>query len=600
MQTLRGLVIDLSKRTIKSLENGSKAARLFIGGRGVATYLFWKFGGHLADPLSGEGPLIFAAGPLTGTGIPMSGRAAAVFRSPLTGILGASNLGGRLGPAMRFAGVDVLVVVGKAERPVYLVVQEGRVEFRDASHLWGKDAIETEEVLLREHGRNSAVLTIGPAGENLVRFASINHDLWRQFGRTGGGAVMGAKRLKAVVFVPERRGVDVAMPEKLAEFLKKFVPYFVGEKSVKALFEGGTPRLVEIANQMGFFPTYNWRRVSMDGWERIAWPALRRDYFVKPAACLHCPAACHRLVRSKKYGVDVDIEYETIFALGGLTGCADPDELIRLNDLADRLGMDTISLGGVLAFAIEAAEEGKLKLEAEWGCGGLAKLIEDIAYRRGVGDILADGVKVAAERLGVGEAAVHVRGLEPAGYDPRVLKGMALNYAIGYRGADHLATMAYAIDIGGYAGGPQSLGEEKVRAVAHMEEASAVFDSLVLCKFGRGVYDMYPGGRGFEIAAELLTYVTGEDWSAKSLREAALRIINLTRVLNLKMGAGPDGLPERFFKPVRFEEREYVLTRGELEAALRSYYALRGWDEEGRPRPETLRELQLDFLLSPP
>ncbi|MGB9706179.1 MAG: aldehyde ferredoxin oxidoreductase N-terminal domain-containing protein, partial [Pyrobaculum sp.] len=254
MQSVRGLAVDLSKRAANPLEDVGRAARLFVGGRGVATYYFWRFGGHLADPLSGDNPLIFAAGPLTGTGVPMSGRAAAVFRSPLTGILGASNLGGKLGPVMRFAGVDVLVVLGRAERPTYLVVQEGRVEFRDASHLWGMDAIETEEVLLREHGRNAAVLAIGPAGENLVRFASINHDMWRQFGRTGGGAVMGAKKLKAVVFVPEKRQVDVAMPEKLSDFLRRFTPYFVGEKSVKALFEGGTVRLVEIANQMGFFP----------------------------------------------------------------------------------------------------------------------------------------------------------------------------------------------------------------------------------------------------------------------------------------------------------------------------------------------------------
>lgn len=227
----------------------------------------------------------------------------------------------------------------------------------------------------------------------------------------------------------------------------------------------------------------------------------------------------------------------------------------------------------------------------------MARLVEDIAYRRGVGDLLAEGVREAARRLGLEHVAVHVRGLEPAGYDPRVLRGMALNYAVGYRGGDHLATMAYALDIGGYAGGPQSLGEERVRAVAHMEGVSALFDSLILCKFGRGVYDMCPGGRGFDVIAELLTYVTGDRWTGASAREAALRVINLTRVLNLQMGAGPEALPERFFKPARFEDREYRLTREELEGALRIYYRLRGWGGGGRPLPETLRELQLDFLL---
>ena len=593
MTLKNGVLVDLTTRTVKRLDV-EKPSRAFLGGRGLGTYLLWTLRGHLADPLSGENPLIFASGPLTGTRVPMSGRAAAVFRSPLTGILGASNLGGKLGPVMRYSGVDALVVVGKAERPTYLLVHEGGVEFRDAAHLWGKDAIETEEALLREHGKNAAVLAIGPAGENLVKFASINHDLWRQFGRTGGGAVMGAKRLKAVVFIPEKREVPVAMPNKLNEFLRSFTPYFVKEKSVKALFEGGTPRLVELANQMGFFPTYNWTAVSMPGWEKIAWPSFRQ-YFIRPLACIHCPAACHRYVKSKKYGVEVDIEYETIFALGGLTGCADPDELIKLNDLADRLGMDTISLGGVLALAIEASKRGKID-GLEWGCEGLAKLIEDVAHRRGVGDVLAEGVKTAAERLGVEDAAVHVKGLEPAGYDPRVLKGMALNYAVGYRGADHLATMAYAIDIGGYAGGPQSLDEEKVAAVAHMEEVSALLDSLVMCKFGRGVYDLLPGGRGLETIAQLVTYVTGEEWTAQRLRETALRIINLTRVLNLKMGAEPDALPQRWYKPVAFEGKTYQLTREEVEGALKKYYELRGWDERGIPRPETLKRLGLSFL----
>ena len=407
----RGIFVDLSSRSVKLLEV-EKASRSFLGGRGVGTYLFWAFKGFLADPLSGENPLIIASGPLTGTGIPMSGRAAAVFRSPLTGIIGASNLGGKLGPAMRFSGVDVLVVVGRSERPTYLVVHEGGVEFRDASHLWGKDAIETEEILLKEHGKTAAVLTIGPAGENKVRFASINHDLWRQFGRTGGGAVMGSKMLKAIVFLPEKREVPVTMPDKLNEFLRSFIPYFVREKSVKDLFNAGTLRLVELANQMGFFPTYNWTAVSMDGWEKIAWPIFK-TYFVKPGACLHCPASCHRLVKSKKYGTEVDIDYETVFALGGLTGCADPDELIKLNDLADRLGMDTISLGGVLALAIEASK--RRGGETKWGCEGLAKLVEDIAYRRGLGDVLAEGERVAAQRLGLEELGARVTGAETAG-----------------------------------------------------------------------------------------------------------------------------------------------------------------------------------------
>lgn len=582
------LVVDLGTKTAKRLTLERETA-LFIGGRGIATYLFWRFGGHRLEPA--EAPLIMASGPLTGTGVPMSSRAAAVFRSPLTGILGASNVGGRLGPAMRYSGVDALVIVGRSERPSYLLIQDGGAEVRDAADLWGKDAIETEEILTREHGRRAAVAAIGPAGENLVKFASINHDLWRQFGRTGGGAVMGYKRLKAIVFVPDKRDVYVAHRERLEEFLRDFVPRFIGDKSVKSLFEAGTLRLVELGNVLGFFPSYYWGQTSADGWERLAWPTLR-SYLLRPAACLHCPAACHRLVRSGKYGVSVDLDYETVFALGGLVGCFDPDEVIKLNDLADRLGMDTISLGNVVAFAVEASRLGKLP-PLEWGCDTAERLAVDIAYRRGLGDLLAEGVAAAAAKIGAREIAVHVRGLEPAGYDPRALKGMALGYAIGYRGADHLATMAYAIDYAGMAGGPQSLGDEKIHAVAHMEEVAAIMDSLVLCKFGRGVYDLYPGGRGLETIARLLSDVTGDGWTAGLVRESALRIINLTRALNVMMGDPGDGLPERWYKPVKFGDRILQLNREEVEDALRKYYELRGWDERGLPRPAALSELGL-------
>ncbi|ABO07641.1 aldehyde ferredoxin oxidoreductase family protein [Pyrobaculum calidifontis] len=579
--------VDLSsgKVVVEPLEVG--VARRLIGGKGLANWLLYQYGIWRFDPLSGDNAIVFATGPLAGSMLPMTTRAWAAFRSPLTGILGGSNVGGTLGSVMKYAGVDALMIVGRAERPVYLVVRGDGVEIRDASHIWGRDAIETEEVLKRDHGRDAAVLAIGPAGENLVKFASINHEYWRQFGRTGGGAVLGFKRVKAVVFLPVRREVEVARPEEFREFARRFVKRFVEDAGIRAYREGGTPRLVEVAASTGFLPSKYWAEVTIEGWEKIAWPSIRAGYFLGPGACLHCPAACHRLVESKKFGVRVDLEYETIYALGSLLGITDLDCIIRLNDLADRLGMDTISLGNVVGFAIRMAERGAISLGVGWGdCEGVERLVLDIAYRRGVGDLLAEGVRAFAERIGALDEAVHVKGLEPAGYDPRTLRGMALGFAVAGRGADHLGTMAYAIDIAGRAGGRLSLSEEKVRAIIEFENLGAVMDSAPLCKFGRSVYT-------FDVIAEALRAVTGFDYTGREVAEAGARIVTLTRLINVKMGVDKraDLLPKPWLRPVKFEGVEYSIDPAEFEKALEKYYELRGWDKEGIPGEEALKGL---------
>ena len=585
----RLVLVDLSDRSFKVLGLDEGLARLYIGGKGLANKILYDYGIWNYDPLSPENLLVFASGPLGGTRIPMASRAWAAFRSPLTGILGGSNLGGSLAAIMKYAGVDALIVRGASKEPVYLVVEGGSVEFKSASHLWGLDSIEAEEILQRDHGRDTAVLTIGPAGENLVRFASINHDRWRQFGRTGGGAVMGSKRLKAIVFKPVRRDVEVAKPEELGEYIRNLTLKLLPDPTTKALREGGTPRLVEIANRMGFFPSYYWSKVRVDGWERIEWGYMRQHYFVKAGACLYCSVACHRLVESRKFNVRVDIEYETIFALGGNLGVADPDWVIVFNDLADRLGMDSISLGNVIGFAVELSRRGLVDYKIDWGePEKVRQLIVDIAYRRGLGGILAEGVAIASKALGAEHLAVHVKGLEPAAYDPRTLKGMALGYSIAGRGADHLGTMAYAIDIAGRAGGRFSLEREKVLAVRDYENLGALMDSLLLCKFGRYIYN-------FQNIAEMLSLVTGYNYTPEQVVETAERIVTLTRLINVKMGVdrSKDQLPKKLYEPVEFEGKEYKLEREEVEKALDMYYELRGWDERGIPKEERLKELRI-------
>ncbi|MEM3833073.1 MAG: aldehyde ferredoxin oxidoreductase family protein [Thermoprotei archaeon] len=585
----RILIVDLDERSSKVKSIDRSIAKMFIGGKGLANYFLYEYNIWNYDAYSPNNLLVFATGPFGGLPLTMATRAWVAFKSPLTNILGGSNLGGTLGAVMKYAGVDMLVVKGASKDPVYLIVRDERVDFKDASHLWSKDAIKCEEILWKDHGKDSAVLAIGPAGENLVRYASINHDRWRQFGRTGPGAVMGSKKLKAIVFQPADKSVSVADPNGFSEYLKRFNLRLSTDGSIKSLREGGTPRLVEVANGMGFFPSYYWSKVYIENWQKIAWPNLRSNYFLHPAACLYCSAACHRLVESRKFDVKVDIEYETIFALGSNLGIVDPDSIIVFNDLADRLGMDTISLGNTIGFAIELSKKGKLELKIDWdNTEAVKKLIVDIAYRKGVGDLLADGVAIAARRLDAENLAVHVKGLEPAAYDPRSLKGMALNYAIAGRGADHLGTMAYALDIAGKAGGKDSLGEEKVRAIINYENLSALMDSLLLCKFGRYVYD-------FQVITDLLNLVTGFNYNVNEVIKAGERIITLTRLINVKMGVNKvkDQLPRKWFEPIEFENKKYVITKDEFENALSVYYKLRGWDENGIPKPEKLAELNI-------
>jgi aldehyde:ferredoxin oxidoreductase len=586
----RILYIDVSRKEhrVEPLDKGF--ARKFVGGKGFANYILYKYRIWSYDPYSPDNLLIFSIGPFSGTMIPMASRAWAAFRSPLTNILGGSNLGGYLAPIMRYTGYDMVIIRGASEKPLYIVIRERSVEYVDAKDLWGMDAIETEKILRKEYGESSAVLAIGPAGENLVRYAMINHDYWRQFGRTGGGAVMGSKKIKAIVFVPGERRDYAADPDKLRSYLRDFTAKFVKEAGTTALRDGGTPRLVEIANRMGFFPSLYWSQVTIDGWEKISWESFRRNNFIKPLACLYCSASCHRYVESKKYNTKVDIEYETIFALGSNIGVTDPDQLIVLNDIADRMGLDTISLGNVIGFAIELSKKGFLKLDIDWGdFEKIKQLIYDIAYRRGVGDLLAEGVKRVAEKLGAEDLAVHVKGLEPAAYDPRSLKGMALGYAIAGRGADHLGTMAYAIDIAGRAGGKDYLGPEKVKAVIEYENLGAIMDSLLLCKFGRYIYT-------FPVITEILNIVTGFNYSTQEVVETSERIVTLTRLINSRMGvdSSSDKLPKRWFEPVRFGDKEYRLSREEFENALKTYYSERGWDEKGIPRQDTLKRLGLE------
>ena len=428
---------------------------------------------------------------------------------------------------------------------------------------------------------------IGPAGENLVPFASINHETWRQFGRTGGGAVMGSKNLKAVAFVPSGVYPEPYDPEATWSFIHDMTEKL--KTGAKSWRDNGTLGTIDVANGTGFFPSLYWTKVSAPNWRRISWfDVLSKYYFTgRRATCMHCPVACHKTVISRRYGGMYELEYETTMALAGLTGVVDPDELIQLASLVDDMGLDTISTGNVLGLAAYLTERGAIPPEEGVRFGdaeGMRQLIVKVARREGIGKVLSMGVREAAKALGHPEAAVEVKGLDPAGYDPRSLKAMVLTYAVSERGADHLWSSGYAIDIPGLAGGRQATGEEKVRAVMDLEERNAIYDSAVLCKFGRNSY-------GWSELVAGLNAVTGFSYTREALRQVAERIIVLHRYMN-GTTIDEDRLPPRWLsEPVEFEGNRYVVRPEEWERMVSLYYRLRGYDEQGRPRPEKLREL---------
>ncbi|MGC8544125.1 MAG: aldehyde ferredoxin oxidoreductase family protein, partial [Vulcanisaeta sp.] len=583
----RILWINLKHNEAKVEIISESIARMFIGGRGLGLRLIFDLGldVDMVDPYGPENPLIIATGPLGGTRIPLATRAAAIFKSPLTNRWSYSTVGGTLGAYMKYSGVDAVVITGISPRPTYLIISDGKVEFREAKDLWGLDTVETEHAIKREF-KDSAVLTIGPAGENKVPYACIGHEDWRQFGRTGAGAVMGSKNVKAIVFVPVNKVVDVANDRAYQELVRNLGKQAVTSPGMIPYRQGGTVRLIDVGNNMGFFPSIYWTKVVMPGWEGISWEkTLKPKYFVKNGACLYCPVACHKVVRSSNG--EYDLEYETTMALGGLTGVNDPQKLIDLAELADRLGFDTISLGNTIAFLIYLGDKGIIKGAPRWGdYDGIRQLIIDTAYRRGLGELAAMGTKAIAEKLGVQDLAIHVKGLEPAAYDPRTLKGMILNNSVSERGADHLWSSAYAVDIAGQAGGRFATGEDKVRAIMDIEERNALYDSMLLCKFGRAIYT-------WDVIRDALNAVTGFNYSVDELRETAQRIIVLHRLMN-KTTIEQDKLPPRWLRePVEYEGNKYIVTESEWSFMVRKYYELRGYDETGRPKPETLAKLKL-------
>lgn len=601
------LEINLSTGSIKETRLDEEYYRKYLGGSGTAAKLFYDRGYSSLDPFQEEAPLIFMSGLLTGVNVPTACKASFCAKSPATGIWAEATVGGRWPNAFKGSGYDGLVISGKAPRPVYLYLDETTVELHDADNLWGRDVYATQE-LIREEQQNDRVrsASIGPAGENMSLIAGIIIDgaEARAAGRCGMGALMGAKNLKAIAAAPgSKRNLNPFDAEGLSQARKKVLPK-VKEKA-KGLTDYGTAGGVPVVEKLGDLPIRNWTRGSWtEGANKVSGQAIAESVLVKHYACHSCPIRCGKVVkvtRGKYSGTTAHgPEYETTAGFGSLCLNEDLEYIVAANDLCNRMGLDTISTSAAIAFAMELYEVGLLTtedtegMEIKWGDGEtILQLVEMIAHRQGIGKLLSQGVKKAAEDLGpmAKEYAVETKGLEYAFHDPRAFTSMAIVYATGSRGACHLEGLTYFSENRAFP--PELMGlephydyhspEGKPLLAKVMQDYMAVFNPLGLCKF------LIRGHITPEEISQWLQHATGWELDAAGLMKAGERIFNLKRLINCDLGISrkDDWLPPRLLTHDRGEGAA-AGSLPHLGRMLSEYYRLRGWTPEGIPTGEVL------------
>lgn len=593
------LLVDLDREQTAWAEESEASVATYLGGRGLgAQYLHH----HLpagADPLGPENILGLWASPLIGSGAPSLVKLCGVTKSPATGTILMSLMGGHFGPALRFASADAVILKGVAKRPLYLLIRDGEATLRPADHLWGMTTGETTQALQREAGSSRLqVAAIGPAGEKMAAFAAIVHG-GHAMGRGGIGAVMGSKRLKAIA-VSGRGRPPLEQAERFAAALERIRAAYRDSEPLKAFGVQGTTSHVDVLNVLGIYPTRNYQSGRFDAYEQVNSDRLYADHVNKRLACYGCPVRCRREahVRYGPYaGMTTDgPEYETLWSFGGNCGNTSLDAVIAANELCNQYGLDTISTGMAISFAMECFEAGIISatdasgLELRFGNNAaITDLVQQISRREGLGDLLAQGTRRAAQAIGGGAErfAMQVKGLELAGYDPRGATGMGLGYATSPRGGCHERGLLTGEVFGAPVGIDRLAYEGRAQQVKAAQDAVAVKDALGFCVLASAAMS-------FADLAELFSAATGVERSAGDLLVAGERICNLERLFNLREGLtrADDTLPQRLLKePIPDLDGEPRTV--DLERLLRDYYAARGWDAEGRPSRETLQRLGL-------
>lgn len=603
------LTIDLSNRSVDVEGLSDDMARRFIGGSGLGAKVLHEQTSRVTDPLDPDNVLVFATGPVNGSSAFNSDRFDVVFKSPLTGIFAESNAGGYWGGKLKRSGYDAVIIRGKSEDPVYLYIDEEKVEFHGADELWGQDTFAATETLQKRHGGCCKAAVIGPAGESLVSYANIISDghHGRAVGRCGGGAVMGSKNLKAVVANghqnPTFHDIDAirALNKRLASTMKTGpVP----------LRDAGTSCGLDYCEEIGNHPIRNWYQGNWkEGVQKITGYAMVREKLVGRYGCGNCAIRCGRIVKAEGgpySGQEIaGPEYETLSLLG--SNCLNDDlgSIIKANELCNRYGLDTISAGNVIGFVMEAHERGLITkrelegLNADWGHGeAVIDFIHRIAKREGIGRLLGEGVRSIARTLGgiAAEFAVEVKGLEPPAHDPRALFTVALGFATANRGACHLAAFSHDFEENGYIediGLPRMTDrfatEGKAENVIRLQNLMSMFDSLTMCKFSLF------GGITVNPLVEYVRSATGWDMSVEEFFNTGERIFNVKRIYNVKHGISrkDDTLPPRLLYHRKGGGTDRIPP---LNLMLSDYYRQRGWDEFGIPSPETVDRLDLRGL----
>jgi len=595
------LRVDLARRQVRIEATPEDLFRRFIGARGVGAAMLYRELPAGCDPLGPGNKLIFLTGPLEATLAPGANKITASFRSPLTGTYSFSLCGGHLAPELKFAGFDGLVVEGQASRPVYLWIHDGKAELRDAAHLWGGLTHDTEDRLRQELKEPEArIAVIGPAGEQGVRYAVIQTDYHREFGRGGAGAVMGSKNLKAIAI----RGtgqVAVADPQALVRLAESVYADLAAHPKGQARRRFGTPEMVEGTNNLGYWATNNFQTGHFDGAAKLTGPALKASLYIGDNACYACPVGCGKVsgvTQGKLAGSAIEgAEFETLGLLGANCGVSDPRAITAAAALCDAYGFDTMSAGAAISFAMQANECGLLSpaqtggLALQFGnAETLVTLCEQIGQRQGLGRLLGEGAKIAAQVLGAPDLAMHVKGQELATYEPRGVVGMGLTYAISPKGGHHMIAPTMGLEV---AGAPTRRwrSEGKAQMVRDTQIIMAWVDSLSLCSTMRFAL-------GPQAMVDLLNAVTGLGLSVEAALQCGERIANIERLYNLREGftRAEDTLPKRLLNQPMPDgpSTGHVVPLAEM---LDEYYRLMGWTPEGVPTAEKLAELGLSGLL---
>lgn len=572
--------INLSKQRGKIEKVDKRFAKKWIGGNGFGVNWLLKYNKKRIDPLSEKNTLIFATGPFTGTSIPTSGKCGVFSKSPQTNAFGESYSGGHFGAELRFSGLIGLIITGRANHPVYLWINDGHFKIREATYLWGSDTFETEKRMRKDTDKNASVAVIGLAGENLVPYACVQNEFGRQFGRTGMGTIMGSKNLKAIA-VKGSQDIVVNNFDKVSAFVENWNSTIKkrGFDDVKYGTGGG---FVEFLSKNGVLPTRNFQQGVFEGAKKLS-NYYKMKNIKKNKACFACDKPCGKLFKGKDFVVEGP-EYETTYSFGSNCGVSDPKIVAKAHYLADKYGLDAISTGATIAWAMECFEKKIISkqdvgFKIGFGDESFLKLIPMIAKKQGFGKTLSLGVKKTSQEIGRGSQAfaVETKGLEYPGYDVRGLKGLGLGFAVSPRGGCHLRSCFYAVDLtGGFK--PLNLKNAdrfstngKARMLVQMEDLLAVYDSLILCKFSRGLFSL-------EDIANLLTWVTEFDYKEIEVMRIGYEIMRKEIEFNKREGLTEKDnyLAKRMSEPSpKGKSKGSFISEKELEKMKQEYYEMR-------------------------